>query len=186
MVLWLLVRSSLSTSSTFAADWAMPQGWPGVEPVIAELLGWVQDANWPVAHALTPLLRSIGEPLAPYLVPILDGDDHVWKCWVILLLLTDAAPGLVGRFGPLLERIADHPTDEGRAEELDQVAAVALGRTVERGCIPADVRHCCMVGGRPWAAVGDSSSGRMPSSRREDAWRRARVIASDQGCRCRR
>jgi len=111
-----------------AADRAVALGWPGVEPVVAELLAWIQDFNWPVAHTLAPLLRSIGEPLAPYLIPILEGDDYVWKYWVIHLLLTEAPPGLLRHFTPLLERIADHPTEQERIEELDDVAATALGR----------------------------------------------------------
>ena len=111
-----------------AADRAVALGWPGVEPVIAKLLEWIQNSNWPVAHTLGPFLRSIGEPLAPYLIPILDGDDYLWKYWVIDLLLTDAPPGLLHHFTPLLERIADHPTEPERTEELDRVAADALGR----------------------------------------------------------
>lgn len=114
-----------------AVDRAVALGWPGVEPVVSELLVWVQDYNWPVAHSLTPFLASIGRPLAPYLVPILDGDDYVWQYWVIQFLLTDADPELVWQFRPLLLRIADRPTDEERLEGLDEVAAVALGRTDE-------------------------------------------------------
>ena len=111
-----------------AADRAVELGWPGVQPVIAELLEWIRDANWPVAHKLTPLLSSIGQPIAPYLVPILQGDDYLWKYWVIQLLLTDAAPELLLHFTPMLDRIAEHPTDQERTEELDEVAAIALGK----------------------------------------------------------
>lgn len=112
-----------------AVDRAVALGWPRVEPVINDLLEWVQDYNWPVAHRLMPFLKSIGEPLGPYLVQILDGDDYVWQYWVIQFLLTDAEPGLVRQFRPLLRRIADHPTDDELAESLNEVAAAALART---------------------------------------------------------
>lgn len=112
-----------------AVERAVALGWPAVEPVIGDLLAWVQDYNWPVAHSLTPFLKSIGPTLAPYLVPILEGDDYVWQYWIIQYVLTDADPDLVRRFRPLLQRIADDPSGDERLEGLDEVAAAALGRT---------------------------------------------------------
>lgn len=112
-----------------AVDRAVALGWSAVEPVIGDLLEWVQDYNWPVAHSLMPFLKSIGPPLAPYLVPILEGDDYVWQYWIIQYVLTDADPGLVGRLRPLLQRVADDPSDEEQLEGLDGVAAAALGKT---------------------------------------------------------
>jgi hypothetical protein len=111
-----------------AAQRAVALGWPGVQPVISELLEWIQDYNWPVAHTLAPFLASVGMPLAPYLRPIFEGDDEVWKYWVIEAVLADAPDELVDEFRPLLVRIADHPTSSERTEELDRVAAAALGR----------------------------------------------------------
>jgi hypothetical protein len=111
-----------------AAERAVALGWPGVKPVISELLEWIQDLNWPVAHTLAPFLASIGRPLAPYLRPIFEGDDEVWKYWVIDAVLANSPDELVEEFTPLRIRIADHPTPGERAEQLDQVAAAALGR----------------------------------------------------------
>jgi hypothetical protein len=111
-----------------AAQRAVALGWPGVQPVISDLLEWIQDYNWPVSHILAPFLASIGRPLAPYLRPIFEGDDEIWKYWVIGAVLANAPDELVQEFTPLLVRIADHPTPDERAEELDQAAAAALGR----------------------------------------------------------
>lgn len=115
-------------SDIAAAKRAVALGWPGVQPVISELLEWIQDYNWPCAHTLAPFLASIGTPLAPYLRPIFEGDDELWKYWVIDAVLANAPGELVEEFTPLLVRIADHPTPRERTEELDQVAAAALGR----------------------------------------------------------
>jgi hypothetical protein len=117
-----------SKVDTAAARRAVALGWPGVQPVISELLEWIQDCNWPVAHTLAPFLASIGRPLAPYLRPIFEGDDEIWKYWVIDAVLANAPDELVEEFTPLLVRIADHPTPSERGNELDQVAATALGR----------------------------------------------------------
>src|SRR5215469_1934 len=113
---------------TAAARRAVALGWPGVQPVVSELLEWIQDYNWPVARILAPFLASIGRPLAPYLRPIFEGDDEIWKYWVIDAVLANAPDELVQEFTPLLVRIAGHPTPGERANELDQVAAAALGR----------------------------------------------------------
>jgi integrase len=43
-----------------AAERAVALGWPGVQPVISELLEWIQDYNWPVARTLAPFSRASG------------------------------------------------------------------------------------------------------------------------------
>lgn len=67
------------------AERAAATGWPTVEPVLPQLLEWLQDYNWPVARVLAPFVASIGEPLVPHLRPILDdeGQDAIWKYWII-------------------------------------------------------------------------------------------------------
>ena len=72
--------------------------------------------------------RASGRHSLRYLRPIFESDDELWKYWVIDAVLANAPAELVEEFTPLLLRIADHPTPSERANELDQVAAVALGR----------------------------------------------------------
>src|SRR4051794_23281462 len=48
------------------AQAAVEVGYPAVAPILPELLEWLQDYNWPVAHILAPFLASIGEPLVPH------------------------------------------------------------------------------------------------------------------------
>jgi hypothetical protein len=98
-----------------AAERAVALGWPGVKPVISELLEWIQDYNWPVAHMLAPFLAAVGRPLAPCLRPIFAGDDEVWKYWVIDAVLAHAPDELVEEFTQLLVRIAGSP-DAWRAD----------------------------------------------------------------------
>ena len=59
-----------------AAKRAVAAGWPAVEPVLPELLEWIQDVNWPVAPVLMPFLASLGDPLVPHLRPIFAGRGH--------------------------------------------------------------------------------------------------------------
>ena len=119
----------LTKFDTQAAERAAARGWPGVQPVISGLLMWLQDMNWPVSRALQPFLAEVGAPLAPYLRPILSGDDGVWKYWIITKLIA-ASPGLVDELYPDLVRLATRPTADDRAEAVDVAASDALDHRV--------------------------------------------------------
>ncbi len=96
-----------------------------VQPVIAELLTWVQDMNWPVAGVLAPWLSSLGAPLAPYIRDVLNGDDEVWKYWLIGSVVS-GSPALREELRPELTRIAGEPTEGERREEVDVQAQALL------------------------------------------------------------
>jgi hypothetical protein len=101
------------------------RGYPEIEPILPELLEWVQDMNWPVAQALAPLLAGIGLPLAPYIRVILSSDDHLWK-YFVLSGVVRRSPALRAELRPELDRLSAHPTDDERREEVDEVAREIL------------------------------------------------------------
>jgi hypothetical protein len=100
---------------------AVDAGFPAVEPVLDELLEWMQDANWPVARELIPFLASIGAPLEPHLRRVVAGTDLIWKYWVYTLI--GDSPALYGIFRDDLRRVAESPTKEEKREELDEKCA---------------------------------------------------------------
>jgi hypothetical protein len=86
-------------------------GYPAVAPILPQLLEWIQDCNWPVAHVLCPFLASIGEPLAPYVRNVLATRDTIWKAWVVSIV--GESPSLVEAFREELENLATMtPQDE--------------------------------------------------------------------------
>lgn len=111
-----------------AAERAVARGWPGVEPVLPQLLEWLQDYNWPVARVLAPFIARIGDPVVPYLRPILDGGDLIWKHWIIAVVLADAPLSVVDQFRPDLERLVEDPTPRETEEDLPEVAKPVLDR----------------------------------------------------------
>ena len=111
-----------------SAERAVTCGWPGVEPVLPQLLEWLQDYNWPVAHIIAPFVARIGDPIVPYLRPILDGDELLWKYWIINAVLADAPLTVVEQFQPDLERLVGDPTPGEVGEELPDVAKPVLDR----------------------------------------------------------
>ena len=103
-------------------------GYPGIEPVLPVLLGWIQDVNWPVARELAPFLATIGAPLAPHCRQIFATDDDTWKYNVIEQIVAPS-PALRNILRPELERLAAQPTAGERIEEVDIVAQDALKRS---------------------------------------------------------
>ena len=100
---------------------AVKAGYPAVEPVLYELLEWLQDCNWPVAHELFDFLASIGAPLAPHIRRVFSSDDLTWQYWLIGLFRQ--SPELYGIFRADIHRIAFSPTSAEHAEELDERCA---------------------------------------------------------------
>lgn len=96
-------------------------GFPAIEPLVPALLAWLQDGNWPVAKRLSPLLASIGSPIAPCVRQVLSGDDGLWKYWV-LCMVVKASVELRRDLKEDIERIASSPTRDERAEEVDLYA----------------------------------------------------------------
>ena len=69
---------------TERAEAIVALGYPAVAPILPDLIEWLQDCNWPVAHVLSPFLAQIGLPLLPPVRAVLATNDYQWKYWVLL------------------------------------------------------------------------------------------------------
>lgn len=98
-----------------------------LEPLLADLLTWMQDLNWPVAQDLRPLLADIGAPLAPHVRSVFETDDDLWKYWTVISVVAESRP-LILALKPELERLATSPTEGEREERVDEVAQNILRR----------------------------------------------------------
>ena len=107
------------------AEAAIKAGYPAVEPVLPELLEWMQDLNWPVAKVLAPFLASIGRPLVPHLEKIFATDDETWKYWIINDIISESEE-LAAALRNELERIAYAPTEIELEEEINEDARAVL------------------------------------------------------------
>lgn len=110
------------------AEKAVAAGYPAVEPILPELLEWIQDANWPVARVLAPFLGSIGSPLIPHIRKILATDDNIWKYWT-LSYLVQGSPDVAAALREDIQRYANSPTPDESAEGLDELARTILHST---------------------------------------------------------
>lgn len=60
-----------------------------MKPIIYELLEWIQDYNWPVAQEILPILIARKNLIVPYLSMILNGNDSMWKYWMMELIIPE-------------------------------------------------------------------------------------------------
>ena len=96
-------------------------GFPAVEPVLPQILAWVQDPNWPVARVFLPFLATIGEPLAPHVRSVLATDDDCWK-YSLLEAVVHQSPELAAALTVDLSRLARHPSSADNAGGVAQAA----------------------------------------------------------------
>ncbi len=109
-----------------AVEAATALGFPAINPILAHLLEWLQDINWPVADDVIELLAPAGPEIAPHIRIILNCDDDGWK-WHLIV-------GLGKRLGSDVrvlilndvQRLTEAPTDNERVEEVDEVARELL------------------------------------------------------------
>ena len=95
-------------------------------PVLPELLGWIQDMNWPIASKMAELLRAYPVETAPHIKEILKGTDSIWKYWCLLELIKPMNKDHQLLFKEDLLRLIHHPSKDDQLEEVDEVAAEIL------------------------------------------------------------
>src|SRR5262245_30801231 len=100
-------------------------GYPAVAPILSDLLEWLQDGNWPVAHVIGPFLASIGKPLTEEVRRILQSQDHLWKYWILLDVVAHS-PELATALHPELVKIAEGDTVDEDEKEVKEVVKEIL------------------------------------------------------------
>lgn len=58
-----------------------------MQPIIFDLLEWLQDYNWPIAKDILPIVVLHQNIAMPHILTILQGNDIMWKYWVIQLVI---------------------------------------------------------------------------------------------------
>ncbi len=78
-----------------------------IEPIIPELLEWLQDGNWPISKEIAGFLIQFSEQISNELVKILKGDDEIWKYWILFTFRKSIKNQL---YLNEIERIIQNPT----------------------------------------------------------------------------
>jgi MoxR-like ATPase len=88
-----------------------------VNPLLPQLLEWLQDFNWPVASAVWKFLLPRVQALEPAILEVLAGTDDAWKSNLLLLVIHSELPALSAELREVVERIAHFPTASERFED---------------------------------------------------------------------
>ena len=83
-----------------AIEQATSVSFPLINPIIPNLLEWLQDANWPVAHPTAHLLTQAGPEIVPHIRQVLSSSDSIWKFWTLKLLVINLQPNLLEELRP--------------------------------------------------------------------------------------
>lgn len=95
-------------------------------PLLPNLLEWIQDMNWPVAPSVLEVLLSFPEEIVPHVQDVLSSDDENWKWFVLHFLVFELPLESRVQFREYLTRVAETPTHNELAEELDEIAKEIL------------------------------------------------------------
>jgi hypothetical protein len=110
---------------TEAATALAVASWESIAPLMPQILEWMQDLNWPVAHVFQPFLVSVGLPLVPFVREVFATDDEQWK-YNILVSVVACAPELATALHDDLKRMANNPTEGERLEGVSEEAREIL------------------------------------------------------------
>lgn len=93
-----------------------------IEPIVPDLLIWIQDINWPISGDIADLLTPFIDKIIPDIIKILRSDDPLWKLWTLTLLARRTTnPVLLKE----IKRIAEFPTPNEISEEVN-IEAIAI------------------------------------------------------------
>jgi hypothetical protein len=90
-----------------------------IQPIIPDLLEWLQDFNWPVSKTIADFLIPFSENISFQLVEILRGNDEIWKYWILTIFGSIVKDEL---FLNEIKRIAQKPTNQEVYEEVSELA----------------------------------------------------------------
>ena len=95
-------------------------------PLLPSLLEWIQDMNWPVAPSILKLLLTFPEEIVPHVQDVLYSDEDNWKWFILHFLVIELPVDSRVQFKEYLTRVAETPTRNELAEELDEIAKEIL------------------------------------------------------------
>ncbi|MCE5231449.1 DUF5071 domain-containing protein [bacterium] len=111
----------------YAAAWRIRHADPQmVEPVLDEILKWLQDFNWPIFSTVVDSVKTLGIMLVPHLKKIMVINDGAWKLSVMKLIEDDE--NLCAALKGELKFVANTPFEDDRGWEVDIRAKELLER----------------------------------------------------------
>lgn len=99
-----------------------------LEPYLDELFKWLQDRNWPVFPYIASVLASAGLSVVPSVRKILQGNDDIWKMWVLSSVVNTKDLAVASALRDEIKQIANNPTKSEVLEGNQKIAKEILRR----------------------------------------------------------
>lgn len=99
---------------------------PELEPLIPDLITWLQDENWPIFSSVRDLLLRYPEIVVEPVRTVLRGDDEQWLKNCLEHLVMGMPKECQLRLKAETERVATNPTDDERDWEAEKIASEIL------------------------------------------------------------
>jgi hypothetical protein len=90
-----------------------------IEPLLPEILTWLQDPNWPIARTVLPFILQHPALIVEPLRQVLRTDDVEWIYVVLCNVIKEMPLEERRKMRVEIERIAREPTEEEKENELD-------------------------------------------------------------------
>ena len=97
-----------------------------LETLLPDLLEYTQDMNWPVASGVVEILLTFPKEIVSHVQVVLSSDDDNWKWFILHFLVIKLPVEFLVQFKDYLIRVAETPTQNEIAEELDEIAKEIL------------------------------------------------------------
>lgn len=90
-----------------------------IQPIVPELLEWLQDCNWPVSKPILNFLLPFTDKISFNILEILKGSDEIWKYWILMGFGNSITNNLVIEE---IKRIAFKPSKNEINEGIAEIA----------------------------------------------------------------
>ena len=98
-----------------------------LKPIVPALLEWLQDGHWPVSYPIRLYLEKYVKDIQDEILEIFNTDDTEWKHYILSFFGNEInSERLISE----IKRIATHPTDLEKTDELDEMAKELM---IEKG-----------------------------------------------------
>jgi proteasome lid subunit RPN8/RPN11 len=101
-------------------------GYPAIAPILDDLMTWTADPNWPICAPLVDYLATLGEPMVEPIRLVLRGTDGGQKMVCLRGIVAELPPTARTRLRDDVRRLAEQPSEDDRAKEVDVEARKIL------------------------------------------------------------
>ena len=97
-----------------------------IQPIMYELLEWLQDYNWPIAREILPIILLHQNIAMPYIIDILEGNDVMWRYWIMDLVIPNLLVSNKQLLRKPLEKLAALTDNDEDTKELVEKSKLCL------------------------------------------------------------